>query len=405
MRKPSRRARATSIGSLRMGELTRARRAPQTRPRPAREVPFLDLARIHTGLKDAILADVGSLIDSGAFVNGPAVDEFEAAFAAYCGTRRAVGVSSGLDALRLALQAGGVGPGDEVIVPALTFVATLEAVAQTGARPVIVDVGEDDAAIDPRAVEAAITERTAAVVPVHLYGRLARMRALENATRGRDVRIVEDACQAHGAAAGRCRPGEPGLAAAFSFYPGKNLGAFGDGGAIVTNDVDLAERAAALRHHGQRAKYVHEVEGWTARLDSIQALVLIRKLPLLDGWNAQRRLVAARYLEELADVGDLTLPEAPDWAAHVWHLFVVQTASPLELARFLEDRGIETARHYPDAVHLTPAYRHLGYSPGDFPVAERRARKSLSLPIFPGMESAEIDQVIAGVRAYFGDDG
>ncbi|MGZ4370959.1 MAG: DegT/DnrJ/EryC1/StrS family aminotransferase [Gaiellaceae bacterium] len=371
---------------------------------PSRSVPFLDLGRIHAGLKDALLEDFARLIDSGRFINGPAVGEFEAAFAAYCGSRYTVAVSSGLDALRLGLLAGGVQTGDEVIVPALTFVATLEAVTQAGARPVIVDVREDDATIDPFAVEAAIGERTTAVVPVHLYGQLADMRRLEEVTRTRAVQLVEDACQAHGASAGGVRPGERGRVAAFSFYPGKNLGAFGDGGAIITDDEALADRASALREHGQLAKYVHGVEGWTARLDSIQALVLLRKLPLLDAWNESRRAVAARYVEELEGVGDLKLPGTAPEAEPVWHLFVVQTESPESLSRFLADRGVQTARHYPDAVHLTPAYRWLGYSEGDFPVAERRAAKSLSLPIFPGMVPEEVDAVIAAVRAYFGHD-
>jgi dTDP-4-amino-4,6-dideoxygalactose transaminase len=388
-----------------MGEQRTIPRRVSSRQLPSRMVPFLDLGRIHAGLKDALLEDFARLIDSGRFTNGPAVAEFEAAFAAYCGSRYAVAVASGLDALRLGLLAGGVCPGDEVIVPALTFVATLEAVTQAGARPLIVDVLEDDATIDPLAVEAAIGERTSAVVPVHLYGHLADMRRLDEVTRGRGVQLVEDACQAHGAAADGVRPGERGRVAAFSFYPGKNLGAFGDGGAIVTDDEALAERVIALREHGQLAKYVHGIEGWTARLDSIQALVLLRKLPLLDTWNESRRAVAARYVEELEGVGDLKLPSTAPGAKPVWHLFVVQTESPEELSRFLADRGVQSGRHYPDAVHLTPAYRWLGYSPGDFPVAERRAAESLSLPIFPGMEPEEIDLVIAAVRAYFGHDG
>ena len=388
-----------------MAELPTIPRRGSSRRLPFKPVPFLDLGRIHAGLKDELLEDFARLIDSGRFTNGPAVGEFEAAFAAYCGSRYAVAVSSGLDALRLGLLAGGVQAGDEVIVPALTFVATLEAVTQAGARPVIVDVREDDATIDPLAVEAAIGERTTAVVPVHLYGQLADMPRLDEVTRTGAVQLVEDACQAHGASADGVRPGGLGRVAAFSFYPGKNLGAFGDGGAIITDDEALAQRASALREHGQRAKYVHEVEGWTARLDSLQALVLLRKLPLLDAWNELRRAVAARYVEGLEGVGDLMLSGTAPGAEPVWHLFVVQTESPEALSRFLADRGVQTARHYPDAVHLTPAYRWLGYSAGDFPVAERRAAKSLSLPIFPGMEPEEIDAVIAAVRAYFGHDG
>jgi dTDP-3-amino-3,4,6-trideoxy-alpha-D-glucose transaminase len=381
-------------------------RAPG-RQAATKEVPFLDLGRIHAGLKDVLLDDVAALIDSGSFINGPAVAEFEAAFASYCGSRYAVAVASGTDALRLGLLASGVRAGDEVIVPALTFVATLEAVTQAGARPVVVDVLEDDATIDPAGVEAVIGARTSAVIPVHLYGRLADMRRLDEVTRAHSPRIQihEDACQAHGAVGEGIRPGELARSAAYSFYPGKNLGAFGDAGAITTNDEGLADRVTALREHGQRAKYVHEVEGWTARLDSIQALVLLRKLPLLDAWNEERRAIAARYLDELDGVGDLTLPVVAPGQEPVWHLFVVQTAYHEQLSRALAARGVQTARHYPDAVHLTPAYRWLGYSAGDFPVAERRAAESLSLPIFPGMTGEEIELVIAAVRAYFGHDG
>jgi dTDP-4-amino-4,6-dideoxygalactose transaminase len=386
-----------------MGDLTIPARASSAAP-PAGPVPFLDLGRIHADLKAGLLEDFAELIDSGAFINGPAVATFEAAFAEYCGRRRAVGVSSGLDALRLGLLAGGVEPDDEVIVPALTFVATLEAVTQAGARPVIVDVVDDNATIDPLAVEAAVGERTAAVIPVHLYGHLADMRRLEAVLLGRDVQLLEDACQAHGAAADGVRAGERGSAAAFSFYPGKNLGAFGDAGALVTDDDVVADRLIALREHGQQAKYVHEIEGWTARLDTIQALVLLRKLPLLDSWNESRRAVAARYLEELEGVGDLRLPSVAPGAEPVWHLFVVQTEFREGLAQYLAHRGVQTGRHYPDPVHLTPAYRWLGHAAGDFPVAERRAAESLSLPIFPGMQPEEIGRVVAAVRGYFGDD-
>lgn len=364
-------------------------------------VPFLDLAPAHAPLKDAVLAEIGELFDSGAFTNGPAVARFEEEFAAYCGVDHCVGVASGLDALRLALLATGLEPGDEVVVPAATFVATLEAVTQAGGVPVPADVSEDDYGLDPAAAAAAVGPRTRALMPVDLYGQMADIRALEALARENGLSLVEDACQAHGAERDGLRAGSVGAAAAFSFYPGKNLGAAGDAGAFVTNDGDLATRVRALREHGQTAKYVHALEGWTARLDTIQAVVLSHKLPWLDGWNEQRRTAAAFYAEALAGVGDLRLPTIASGSAPVWHLYVVRTADPTALALFLRERGVGTGRHYPDPVHLTDAYRSLGYRQGDFPVAEALARECLSLPIFPGIEEEQLAAVVEGVRSFF----
>jgi dTDP-4-amino-4,6-dideoxygalactose transaminase len=364
-------------------------------------VPFLDLAPSHEPLKEGLLEEIARLFDTAAFTNGPPVAEFEQAFAAYCGVEECVGVASGLDALRLALIAGGLEPGAEVIVPAATFVATLEAVTQAGGTPVVADVSEDDYCLNPAAATAAVGERTGAVMPVHLYGQLADMAALRELARDKSVALVEDACQAHGAERGGLRAGAAGTAAAFSFYPGKNLGAAGDAGALVTRDPELARTVRALREHGQTAKYVHAREGWTARLDTIQALVLGHKLPLLDGWNEERRAAARRYSEALSGVGDLTLPLVPRDSLPVWHLYVVRTADPERLAIFLRERGIGTGRHYPQPVHLTEAYAGLGYREGEFPVAEALARECLSLPIFPGITEAQLEAVVAGVRAYF----
>jgi len=255
-------------------------------------VPFLDLAPSHAPLKERLLEEIGQLFDTGAFTNGPHVAAFEEAFADYCGVSECVGVASGLDALRLALLAGGLEPGDEVIVPAATFVATLEAVTQAGGVPVVVDASETDYCLDPAAAAAATGARTRVLMPVHLYGQLSDMRALQELARERDLALVEDACQAHGAERDGVRAGAGGAAAAFSFYPGKNLGAAGDAGALVTDDSGLAVVVRSLREHGQTAKYVHAREGWTARLDSIQALVLREKLRHLDEWNEQRRAIA-----------------------------------------------------------------------------------------------------------------
>jgi len=366
-------------------------------------VPFVDLHRLHAPLKEAIVADIAALIDSGAFVNGEPVRAFEDAFARFCRADHVVGVASGLDALRLALLAAGIGPGDDVIVPANTFIATVEAVSQTGARPVLVDVSSRDYNLDVAAVEAAITAHTSAMLPVHLYGQLADMRSLRLVAARHGLIVLEDACQAHGASRDGLVPGEGTVGAAFSFYPGKNLGAMGDAGALATGSDVLAERVRALREHGQTAKYRHEVEGYTSRLDAIQALVLLRKLPQLVRWNDERRAVAAAY-GELADLGDLVLPPVAPGSEPVWHLYVVQTDDPSALAAYLAERGIATGRHYPQPTHLSPAYAALGYSPGAFPVTEQLAAHGLSLPMFAGMSPAEVELVVTSIRGYFSGD-
>jgi dTDP-4-amino-4,6-dideoxygalactose transaminase len=364
-------------------------------------VPFLDLGSSHAPIQAELLADIAELIESSAFTNGPAVSAFETEFAAYCRADYCVGVANGLDALRLALLAAKVGPADEVIVPAMTFVATFEAVTQAGAVPIAVDVREDDYCLDPVAAARAVTSKTRSLLPVHLYGHVADMSSFRRLADERGLFLLEDACQAHGAVRDGVRAGEVGDAAAFSFYPGKNLGAMGDAGALVTDDHLLADEVKSLREHGQRRKYEHDVEGWTARLDTIQALVLRRKLPLLDEWNDSRRAAAAYYAEGLAGVGDLRLPPVAPGSEPVWHLFVVRTADPESLSLFLRDRGIASGRHYPQPPHLTDAYARLGYAAGDFPVAEAIAAEGLSLPVFPGMTELQLEHVVAAVGAFF----
>jgi dTDP-4-amino-4,6-dideoxygalactose transaminase len=365
------------------------------------QVPFLDLGPVHQGLKREVLDDLAALLDSGDFTNGPAVRAFEQAFAAYCGRRHCVGVANGTDALRLALLAAGTSRGDEVIVPANTFIATFEAVAQAGGVPVPVDVTESDYNLDPEAAEEALTERTAFILPVHLYGQLANMAPLERLAERAGARILEDACQAHGARRDGHRAGGGGIAAAFSFYPGKNLGAIGDAGAIVLDDPVLAAELRALREHGQHEKYRHAREGFTSRLDTVQALVLLRKLPLLDTWNGERRDAAAFYRHALAGVGDLRLPPVPPGSEPVWHLFAIRTAHRDELASFLRARGIGIGIHYPEPPHLSAAYAGLGYGPGDFPVTEALAGELLSLPMYPGISEAQLQTVAESVAAYF----
>jgi dTDP-4-amino-4,6-dideoxygalactose transaminase len=362
-------------------------------------VPFVDLARTHSPLAAQLLEDLAELLQAGTFVNGPAVERFEDAFAADAGTARCVGMSSGLDALRISLVAAGLETGEEVIVPAMTFVATLEAVTQAGGIPVVADIQEEDFCLDPDAAAAAVTARTRFVLPVHLYGQLADLQRLASLR----PPLVEDACQAVGASRDGLRAGSSGVAAAFSFYPTKNLGALGDAGALVTDDRTLAKRARALREHGQCRKYEHEVVGYTARLDTIHALALLRKLPFLDLWNDERRRLADRYFDALRGVGDLRLPPVPSGSDPVWHLFVIRTGEPARLTEHLADRGIQSGRHYPLPVHLTQAYAHLGYEAGAFPVAEALARECLSLPIFPGMTEEEFDHVVASVKEFFED--
>jgi dTDP-4-amino-4,6-dideoxygalactose transaminase len=376
---------------------TRAHRAEQ----PVVDVPFVDLSPQTRMVKAGVLAGLERLIDEGTFVNGPAVTSFERGFADACGRQECVGLASGLDALRLGLLAAGIEPGDEVIVPAMTFVATFEAVAQTGGVPVPVDVREDDVGLDHSAVAAAATHRTRFVMPVHLYGQPVDVVALREVTEKHGLVTIEDACQAHGAERNGIRAGAGGLAAAFSFYPSKNLGAMGDAGALVTDDAGLADRVRALRQHGESRRYHSDEIGYTARLDAVQALVLTQKLRHLQAWNEDRIRAAARYSVGLEGVGDLALPvTAPD-TTHVWHLYTVRTAEPERLAEHLASRGVATGRHYPQAPHLSAAFAHLGHRVGSFPVAEAVARETLSLPIFPGITEEQQQRVVATVRDFF----
>jgi dTDP-4-amino-4,6-dideoxygalactose transaminase len=364
-------------------------------------VPFVDLGSIHEEIAAALLDDIAALIESGQFTNGPAVSVFESAFADYCGSPFCIGTASGLDALRLALVATGLEPGDQVLVPANTFIATFEAITQAGGTPIPVDASRSDYNIDPGLAAAAITERTRYVLPVHLYGQLADMEAIQRLAAERGLVILEDACQAHGAERDQHRAGTTGIAGAFSFYPAKNLGAFGDAGALVTADEHLASVVRALREHGQQAKYRHAYAGWTARLDTIQALVLLHKLPRLDSWNMERRRQAAFYTESLADVGDLLLPPVPVGSRPVWHLYVIATERRDELAGYLKERGVSTAIHYPEPAHLSPAYAALGYRRGSFPITEWLSKRALSLPIFPGLSDGQLETVAATIDEFF----
>jgi dTDP-4-amino-4,6-dideoxygalactose transaminase len=365
------------------------------------QVPFMDFGHVNEALRAEILDAIGEVVETGTFVNGPIVEAFEDEFAAYCEAEFCVGTASGLDALRLALVAAGIESGDEVLVPAQTFIATWEAVTQAGGTPVPVDISESDYTMDVDLAADSVGPRTRFLLPVHLYGQLADMTALEELARRHGLVLIEDACQAHGAVRDGHRAGNSGDAAAFSFYPAKNLGAFGDAGALVTDNGALADGVRALREHGQRRKYDHELLGYTARLDAVQAAVLKRKLAYLDDWNESRRAAARYYFECLDGIGDLRLPPRPPESEPVWHLYVVRTADPDRLADQLAGAGIASGRHYPSPPHLTDAYASLGLRPGAFPVAEALAEEGLSLPIFPGMTEAQLASVVSAVEEFF----
>jgi dTDP-4-amino-4,6-dideoxygalactose transaminase len=362
--------------------------------------PFVDLNAQYREVRDELLPEVERLLAAGAFVGGEPVTRFEAAFAAYCGAPHAIGVANGTDALHLALRALGVAPGDDVVTVPNTFVATAEAIVQAGARPVLVDVRPDTLLIDVGALDAVATSRTRAIVPVHLYGCLADVETLERWCAARGVALLEDAAQAHGASRGGRRAGTFGDAAAFSFYPAKNLGAAGEAGAVVTRRADVAQHVARLRDHGQSARYHHDLVGYNSRLDALQAAVLAVKLRRLDAWNARRRALAALYRERLAKVPgvELTAPPA-DAESHVYHLFVIRVAHRDRLRAGLTARGIDTGLHYPVPIHLQRGWQHLGYGAGDFPVAEAAADAVLSLPIYPHMREDAVHRVCDAIEA------
>jgi len=370
---------------------------------PARTLPLVDLSHVNAVVEQDVLADLTEIVATGAFTNGPHVARFEEAFAAYVGAGECVGVASGLDALRLGLIAAGVGPGDEVVVPALTFVATFEAVSQVGATPVVADVGESDYQLDPAAAAGAAGPRTRFLLPVHLYGQMADMRALAGVARAAGIGVLEDACQAHGAERDDVRPGALSAAAAYSFYPTKNLGAMGDAGALVTGDPALAGRVRTLRQHGERKGHRSERIGYTARLDTVQAAVLLRKLPHLDGWNRERAAAAALYTEALAGVGDVRTLPVPAGSRPVWHLYPVRTFRAEGLRAHLADRGIATGRHYPEPPHLSAAYASLGHRPGAFPLAERLSAELVSLPLYPGIGEEGVGRVCDAISEFFDD--
>jgi dTDP-4-amino-4,6-dideoxygalactose transaminase len=361
-------------------------------------VPFLDLGAHYRSLKPEVDAAVLNVLASTQYVLGPSVAEFEASFAAYCGVDHAVGVNTGTSALHLALLAAGVGDGDEVITVSMTFVATTAAILYCGARPVFVDVDPATWTIDPNAIEAAITPRTKAILPVHLHGRVADMTSVIDIAARHGLVVIEDAAQAHGAEHRGRRAGSCGIIGCFSFYPGKNLGAYGEGGAAVTNDAELANRMRLLRDWGQEGKYNHVASGFNYRMDGLQGAVLAVKMSRIEQWTEARRRNAARYSEALSGL-DLDLPANEGRDRHVWHVYAVRTIARDRLAAHLKSRGVATGIHYPVPVHLQKAYEEFGPGRGALPVSETLGLEFLSLPMFPEMTEAQIGEVVDAIRA------
>jgi dTDP-4-amino-4,6-dideoxygalactose transaminase len=361
------------------------------------KIQFVDVVRQYESLKPEMDAAILRAVGRGDFILGEDTREFEKEFAAFVGVPYCVGVANGTDALHLALRALGLGPGDEVIVPTNTYIASVLAISSVSARPVLVDCEPEFYGIDVMAVERALTPRTRAILPVHLYGHPVDMDPLLQIAKDKKMFLIEDAAQAHGARY-KGRPcGAIGDVGCFSFYPGKNLGAYGDGGAVVTRNAEIAERVSLLRNYGQKVKYVHTMKGANSRLDTVQAAVLRVKLKYLAGWNDRRRAAAGRYHELLART-DLALPRVARWADPVWHLYVVQTGDRKRLQNALDARGIAHGIHYPIPVHLQEAYGDLDYRLGSFPVAESIAQNILSLPIFPEITEDELQRVAAACR-------
>jgi len=364
------------------------------------KVPFIDLKMQGAAIRKEVEAAIGKVLDEAAFAGGPFVKAFEDDFARFCGCAHAVGVGNGTDALWAALIAFGIGQGDEVITVPNTFIATAEAISFCGARPVFVDVDEKTCTMDPALLEKAITPRTKAVIPVHLFGQTADMDPIMAIAKKHGLIVIEDACQAHGALY-RGRPaGSIGDAGCFSFYPGKNLGAYGEAGAVVTSNDEAASKMRVFREHGQPKKYFHNMIGWNCRMDGLQAAVLSVKLKHLPAWTEARRKHAQQYNQLLEGLPGIVLPHEASYAQHVYHLYAIRNGRRDELMTALGDKGIATGIHYPVPLHFTGAYRHLGYTEGSFPVSERIAGELMSLPMFAELSQEQIDSIVAGIKEF-----
>ena len=362
------------------------------------QVPFLNMKEPYVELKEELDAAYHRVMESGWYVLGSEVEALEQEFAQYCGVKHCIGVGNGLDALFLVLKAWGIGAGDEVIVPANTYIATWLAVTYTGAKVVPVEPDSRTYNIDPSRIESAISPQTKAIIAVHLYGQPADIPAINAIARQYNLKVLEDAAQAHGATCHGKRVGGLGDAAGISMYPGKNLGAFGDAGVVTSNDDDTADQVRVLRNYGSRVKYHNEVVGHNSRLDELHAALLRVKLKHLDVWNSRRIQVAKNYLRELADNKDIVLPYVPEWAEPVWHLFVIRSIERVDLQKMLSDKGIQTLIHYPIPPHLSGAYKECGWGKGDFTISERLADEVLSLPMGPHMTTEQVSLVIETLK-------
>ncbi len=361
-------------------------------------VPFLDLNLHHALLRDEFDRAIGEVIDAAAFAGGPFVEKFEADFAAYCGCEHVVGVGSGTEALWLSLLACGVGPGDEVITVPNTFMATAEAITYCAARPVFVDVDESTYTMNPAGLAKALTAKTKAIIPVHLFGQPADMSPILDFARKHDLFVIEDAAQAHGAEYKGRKVGSLGDASCFSFYPGKNLGAFGEAGAVVTDNFELQEKIRILRDHGQVRKYHHTMVGWNCRMDGIQAAVLSVKLKHLESGNSLRRAHASGYNQAFDDLDEVVIPREAPYARHVYHIYAIRVHERDEVMWVLKEKGIQCGVHYPVPIYLQKAYRSLGYKAGAFPISERIAREFISLPMFPELTETQVETVVLNVK-------
>ncbi|MBT4496498.1 MAG: DegT/DnrJ/EryC1/StrS family aminotransferase [Gemmatimonadetes bacterium] len=367
------------------------------------QVPMNDLQIQYGQIKSEIDAALAEVIANCSFILGPQVAAFEKAYAEYCGVEHCIGVSNGTDALKLALAAADIGPGDEVITTPTPFGAAVEAILQIGAKAVLADIEPDGFTLDPEQGKRKITEKTKAIVPVHIYGQMADMGPLLELAAAHGLKVIEDAAQAQGAKYRGKRAGAIGDVGCFSFYPGKNLGAYGDAGGLTTSDAELAGRLRELRNHGQdpTKKFFYRELGYNHRMDGFQGAVLGVKLPHLDGWNQRRREVAARYDEGLADIEELTVPPVASYGEHVYHLYVVRVPDRQELAAALKEQSVQSAVQYPHPLHLTDAFARLGYAEGDLPVCEQACKEILSLPMFPDLTDAQVDYVIEKVRQHY----
>ncbi len=363
------------------------------------QIPFLDLRAAYKEIKSEIDTEIARVLDSGWYILGLEVEAFEKEYTAYCEAEHAIGVANGLDALHLALLAMGVGPGDEVIVPSNTYIATWLAVSHCGATPVPVEPIEATFNMDPEKIAHKLTNKTKVILPVHLYGQPADLDPIVNLAKQNGIKVLEDGAQSHGAMYKKRKVGAQGDAVAWSFYPGKNLGAMGDGGAVTTNDTELADKIRILRNYGSRIKYVNEIKGYNSRLDPLQAAVLRVKLRYLDAWNARRQQIAREYGEKITS-SKIQLPKIPEWATPVWHLYVVRTKERDKLQKHLEKNGVGTLIHYPIPPHLQTAYREFNWKAGDFPIAEGMAQEVLSLPIGPSITMEQLSTIVDVINKF-----